>query len=129
MPAVQRLVGIAAAAVGCQGLIVSAVDGSCLISAWVQADGGDRRAGTAATALERQATANAATAALDEVRERQMEVAKLVPGAMCGGEGSDDLLSVACSVQGCGKLIGGRSAPHPLQTSFSDGSMAGVGAQ
>ncbi|APX83824.1 hypothetical protein BV511_03230 [Methylorubrum extorquens] len=49
-------------------------------------------AGRAATALERAASANAAAAtALDDVREGQMEIARLVTQAMKGAEGSDEL--------------------------------------
>lgn len=49
-------------------------------------------AGRAASALERAASANAAAAvALDDVREGQVEIARLVTEAMKRGEGSDEL--------------------------------------
>lgn len=50
-------------------------------------------AGRAATALERAASANAsAAAALDDVREGQVELARLVAEATKRGEGSDEFI-------------------------------------
>ncbi|MBB5758876.1 hypothetical protein HNR00_003603 [Methylorubrum rhodinum] len=49
-------------------------------------------AGKAAAALERAAAATVATAAaLEDVREGQVEIARLVTQAMKGAEGSNDL--------------------------------------
>lgn len=49
-------------------------------------------AGQIATTLERSASATAATAAaLDDVREGQMEIARLVTQALKASEGSDEL--------------------------------------
>lgn len=48
--------------------------------------------GTLATTIERQAASNVAAAAtLDDVREGQVEIARLVTQALKAGEGSDEL--------------------------------------